>query len=48
MAVRKTKAKRKPAQPQFSLEELIARLSPYRNEIAGGILLLVAIITLPL
>ena len=46
MAVRKKKAKRKSAQSQFSIEELIARLSPYRNEIAGGILLLIAIITL--
>jgi len=46
MAARKKKAKKKSAQPQFSIDDLVARLSPYRNEIAGGILLLLAIITL--
>lgn len=46
MAASKKKARKKSAQPQFSFEDLAAQLSPYRNEIVGGILLLLSIITL--
>ncbi len=46
MAARKKKAKNNSFQDYLSLDELITRLHPYRNEIIGGILLLFSVITL--
>ncbi len=46
MVVRKKKAKSNSIQAQLSLEQIAAWLHPYRQEIIGGILMLVSAITL--
>jgi S-DNA-T family DNA segregation ATPase FtsK/SpoIIIE len=46
MAVRKKKAKTNASQAQLSLEQIAAWLHPYRQEIIGGVLMLVSIVTL--